>query len=59
MMNGNVIKIVNSYITLKFFEEEVLHKSWYYLLVNDLITYEGLKENLLKLTFDENSGTVF
>ena len=38
MMNADVIKIIDSYLTLEFFSYELMHKSWYYLLVNDLIS---------------------
>lgn len=52
MMNSDVIKIIDSYLTLEFFLEEILHKSWYYLLTNDLINYRILEESVLSLTFD-------
>ena len=50
LMNTDVIKIINSYLTLRFFEEEILQNSWYYLIKNDLLTYEILEKNLLSLT---------
>ena len=57
MMNSDVIKIIHSYLTLGFFKNEILHKSWYYLLVNDLISFDTLQSRVLSLTFDhENSA---
>ena len=52
LLSPDVIKIISSYITLKFFKEEILPKGWYYLLVNDLLTREILEENVLSLTED-------
>ena len=52
LLSPDVIKIISSYITLKFFKEEILHKGWYYLLVNDLLTREILEQNVLSLTED-------
>lgn len=49
-MNTDVIKIINSYLTLRFFEEEILQSSWYYLIKNDLLTFEILEKHLLSLT---------
>ena len=60
MMNSDVIRIISSYLGLEFFRKEILHKSWYYLLVNNLINFEILQERVLSLTFDrENSAKVF
>lgn len=60
IMNADVIKIINSYLTLKFFKEEILHKSWYYLLVNNLITFEILDQRILSLTVEgEGSAKIF
>lgn len=51
LLNPHVIKIINSYITLEFFQDEIVHRSWYYLIVNDLLTNEILQERVLSLTF--------
>ena len=60
MMNSDVIRIISSYLGLEFFRKEIVHKSWYYLLVNNLINFEILQERVLSLTFDrENSAKVF
>ena len=60
IMNADVIKIINSYLTLKFFKDEILHKSWYYLLKNNLINYETLEQRVLSLTYDnEGSQKIF
>ena len=52
LLNPDVIKIISSYITFKFFKEEILPKGWYHLLVNDLLTREILEQNVLTLTDD-------
>ena len=49
LMNADVIKIIDAYLTLQFFTHEILHKSWYYLLVNNLINYNILEEKVLSL----------
>lgn len=60
MMNPDVVKIINSYLDLKFFEEEILHKSWHYLLVNNLLTFELLESKILSLTFGgEQTDKIF
>ena len=60
MMNPDVIKIINSYLDLKFFEEEILHRSWYYLLANDLLNFEILESKILSLTFGgEQTDRIF
>ena len=50
MLNPDVLKIIAKYLSLKFFQNEVLHKSWYYLLVNKLINFELLETRILSLT---------
>ena len=57
MMNADVINIIDSYITLDFFSNELIHKSWYYLLVNDLISRNILEESILSLTTDVNNSS--
>ena len=32
MMNPDIIKVINHFITLNFYQDYILHKSWYYLL---------------------------
>ena len=53
MLNPDVIKVVDHFITLSFYQDYILHKSWFYLLQNDLINYETLEKDLLSLTYDD------
>ena len=53
MLNPDVIKVVDHFITLSFYQDYILHKSWFYLLENDLINYEKLEKDLLSLTYDD------
>ena len=58
MMNEDVVKVVNHFITLTFYQDYILHRSWFYLLKNDLINYEKLDKHLLKLKYD-NGEPIF
>ena len=58
MMNEDVIKVINHFITLNFYQDYILHRSWFYLLQNNLINYEKLDKNLLSLKYD-NGEPIF
>ena len=52
MMNPDIIKMIDHFISLEFYEEHILHRSWFYLVNHQLLDCEKMDQDLLSLKFE-------
>jgi hypothetical protein len=58
ILNSDTITLLEEFVTLQFFTDFILHKSWFYLLKEELITYETLQNNILSIK-SHNKDTLY
>jgi hypothetical protein len=49
ILNKATLALIEEFLDLQFFNDEILHKSWFFLLKQDLLTFETLKNTLLSM----------
>ena len=54
MLNRDTLGVINQFIGLHFYENWIIHNSWFYLMEKNLIKYEDLESKLLHLTNEED-----
>jgi hypothetical protein len=59
ILNPATITLLDEFVTLQFFTDYILHKSWFYLLKQELITFETLQNNILSIKAGNNKDPYY
>ena len=49
ILNGAVVYLIEEFLGLGFYTDVVFHRSWYYLLKEEILTYDVLERSVLGL----------
>ena len=49
MRDKTIICLIDAFISIKFFKEFVLPRSWFYLILEDKINQERIQDSILKI----------
>ena len=53
MIDKSIICLIDAFISIKFFKEYVLPRSWFYLILHNHINQEMIQESILKVKWQD------